>query len=114
MKKTALFLTLSLAMIPRLGFAFTRSVQGFSTFVVNALAGAVMPLLFSGALALFIWGIVEFIRNSDNQAEREKGKTKMLWGILALFVMIAFIGLTSVVTTTVFEENPLLPQLFTK
>jgi membrane protease YdiL (CAAX protease family) len=110
-KFTLLFILL---VLPNMSSAFTRSVQGFSEFVVDALSGAIMPLLFSLALALFIWGVAEFIRNSDNKDARQKGREKMLWGIIALFVMVTFIGLTSVLTNTVFNENPLLPQLFTK
>ena len=72
---------------------------------------AIIPLLFSVALAWFIWGVIEFIRGADNSEERKKGKQRMLWGIIALFVMVAYFGLTSVATNSLLGTSPFLAQL---
>lgn len=73
---------------------------------------AVVPLLFAAALAYFIWGVVNFIRTADNPEARKKGKSQIIWGIIALFVMVGYFSLTSVFTTSFFGESAALPQLF--
>ena len=87
-----------------------NTFKDFVTEVVDIVGGAVMPLLFLAALTWFIWGVVEFIRNSDNQEKRKKGRARMLWGIIALFAMVSYLGITSVFTETLFNDRPFLPQ----
>lgn len=98
------------------GMPSVASAATFRSFVVqvtNFVGEALMPLLFSAALAYFIWGVVEFIRSADNSDERNKGKSRIMWGIIALFAMLTYLGLTSVFTSTFFGTNAFLPQLFT-
>lgn len=78
---------------------------------VVKLSQVIMPLLFSAALAYFIWGVVVFIQSAGNPEKRQEGKTRILWGIVALFAMIGYLGLTAVLTGTVFGTSPFLPQL---
>ncbi len=113
MKKTKFLLTMLSLVLPYQTFAFERSVRGFVVYVIEILSRFLMPLLFTVALAWFIWGIVEFIRSAENSEERKKGKQRMVWGILALFFMVALIGITSIFTQSLFRVDPFLPQLHT-
>jgi hypothetical protein len=70
----------------------------------------VVPLLFSLAVTAFIWGIIQFFLNPDNEEKRKKGKSFMIWGIIALFVMVSMWGLVGVLTKT-FGIQTLIPQL---
>jgi hypothetical protein len=74
------------------------------------LIGFVVPLLFSLATVGFIWGIIQFFLNPDNEEARKKGKSYMIWGLLALFVMVSMWGLVGVLTKT-FGIQTLIPQL---
>ena len=87
-----------------------NTFRNFVIEVVDIIGGSIMPLLFLAALTWFIWGVVEFIRNSDNQEKRKQGRARMLWGIIALFVMVSYLGITSVFTETFFNRQPILPQ----
>ena len=93
----------------------TSYAQTFRNAVseVVQISDVVVPLLMSAALAWFIFGVVMFIQGSDNPEQRKKGKQRMLWGIIALFAMITYLSLTSVVTQSFFGTNVFLPQLFT-
>lgn len=91
----------------------SRTIKGIANDLTKFLSSAVMPLLFSVALAMFIWGIVDFINHAENSNERKKGKQRMLWGIIGLTVMVTYLGLTSVLTQTVFNEGAGLPKLYT-
>ena len=57
------------------------------------LVGAVVPLIFALAMFAFIWGVVNYVLNPENSSEKEEGQKFMLWGIIALFVMISIWGI---------------------
>jgi|SRR3989338_3028078 len=54
------------------------------------------PLIyFLGAVAFayFLYGLVKFIANSENDEKREEGKNHMLYGIIGLAIIIAVFGI---------------------
>ncbi len=69
----------------------------FTTLVgeVGKVIAAAVPVLVALALALFIWGAVVFIFTSDSDQAREGGKQRMIWGIVALFVIVSVWGLVA-------------------
>ncbi len=105
-------LILFTVLLPLPVFAQARSFRSIVASIVDLVGSALMPLLFVMALTMFIWGVFEFIRNSDNQEKRKQGRTRMLWGIIALFIMVSYLGLTSILTQTLFNRQPFLPQLY--
>lgn len=94
-------------------FLFAQTFRDFVVSTTELISGLLIPLLFSAALALFIWGVADFIRSAENSDERKKGKQRILWGIIALFVMVAFFGIVSIFTRQFFGTGVFLPQLFT-
>ncbi len=52
-----------------------------------------IPVMFGIALIFFFWGMVQFISQAGNDKTREEGKKKMLWGVIALFVMLSIYGI---------------------
>jgi uncharacterized membrane protein YidH (DUF202 family) len=46
---------------------------------------------------IFIWGVVEFIKNADNAEERETGKMHMIWGVIGLAIMVSFAGIIGII-----------------
>lgn len=60
----------------------------------------VIPMLVSLALLFFLWGLAVFILNANNEKEREAGKVRMVWGIVALFVVLSIGGLVSIIERT--------------
>ena len=67
-------------------------------FPVIALLGAV-------ALLVFLWGIVEFIRDASSDEGREKGKRHMTYGIIGLFIMTTAWALINVIANTIPGEE---------
>ena len=59
-----------------------------------------VPVIIAAALILFLYGIAKFIAGSDNEQTRTEGKTLMIWGVVALFVMISVWGLVQILTGT--------------
>ncbi|MDB5194388.1 MAG: seg [Parcubacteria group bacterium] len=81
---------------PALAFA-----DGFSNFgeVVNYILGFInllLPLFGGLALLVFILGLVKFISKSGDSGSHKDGKDLMVYGLLALFIMISFLGIITI------------------
>ncbi|HEY4518560.1 MAG TPA: hypothetical protein VJG48_02985 [Candidatus Paceibacterota bacterium] len=50
------------------------------------------------AVLVFIWGLVVFIAKSGDETARAEGKQKMIWGIIALFVMVSVWGIVRLIS----------------
>lgn len=77
-------------------------VQGLLNYATCLIQNSVIPLLFALAVAFFIWGIVQFIMGSGDETARTKGREHMIWGIIAIAVMLSVWGLVGIVTGSVF------------
>lgn len=64
-----------------------------------------VPILVSLALLYFFWGIASFILKADDQEEQKKGRTRMVWGLVALFLVLSVAGLLSIVENTFFGPS---------
>lgn len=101
MKKKILFLLISF--LPVVVLADWSLSNGASTFhdaifyVLDVLY-ILIPILFTLAFIVFFWGLSKFILSSGNQADLEKGKNYMIWGVLALFILLSFRAILSLVS----------------
>ena len=89
---------------PKIGDLF-----GYITCVIN---DSIIPLIFALAVAMFVWGVVQFfILNADEEAKRAQGKQFMIWGIVALAVMLSVWGLVGILGSTLGINGSILPQV---
>jgi hypothetical protein len=115
MKKS--LLPIYAALVPVLSFAqnapIARTIDGFLDYILY-LAGRALPLLILAALVLLLFGIVRtFFFNSD-EGKRAEGKSFVLWGIIALFVMVSVWGLVNILRGSFMLDNdnvPLAPAI---
>jgi hypothetical protein len=79
--------------------------------VVNRILGAVVPLLITVALIVFIWGLILYLTKIGTE-DKQKGIQIMLWGIVALFVMSSVWGLVALLQNTfsVQRNEPFVPR----
>jgi len=70
---------------------------------------ALVTLFIAVAVILFIIGVVRFIANADNESERAKGRSLIIWGIIILFVMVAVWGLVLILQNTIGIQNAARP-----
>ena len=77
--------------------------------LITAVGGLINPLiviLVGAALLVFFWGLAKFIfRVGGDENAVEGGKRLMIWGLIALFVMISVWGIIR------FMQNALLLPL---
>lgn len=77
------------------GFANLGAVLRYVMEILNL----VLPILFAAAFIVFFWGLSKFILNSSGSpADITKGKSYMMWGILALFILVSARAIISMAT----------------
>ena len=69
------------------------SLTSIISFFTCTLMNAVVPLLGSLAVVGFIYGIIKYFLNPDNEEKRKEGKSFMFWGLATLFVMVSIWGI---------------------
>ena len=96
MKKPLAYI--SLLLVPSIAFAQT----GLNTVIekVGGLINSIVPLIIAIAVIGFLWGLAMFIFKAGNDEEQKKARSIMIWGILAIFVMVSVWGLVSVLQST--------------
>ena len=86
--------------------------QGFLGYITCIINSAIIPLIFTIAVVSFIWGVVQFfIINADEEGKREQGKQFMIWGVIALAVMLSVWGLVGVLGSTFNVSTSVLPKV---
>lgn len=80
-------------------------------YITCMITSAIVPLLFTLAFALFIWGVIQYTLNDTEEAKRAKGKQFMIWGIIALTVMFSVWGIVAIFGNTFGIDTKLIPQV---
>jgi len=98
------FLAVGLAtMLPVLSLAQNlvykpdSGVQGLVTWFQNLLNVAV-PIIIALAVVWFLWNVFQFIVKEGE--DKDKAKSGMIWGIVAIAVMVSVWGLVGILTST--------------
>jgi hypothetical protein len=73
--------------------------------VLDNLIGAVLPVIAGLALLFFFWGLAITLAQSDNAEKRKEGRMIMVWGLVALFVMVSVWGIVKVLQDTFDIQN---------
>lgn len=93
MKKNLLITSFGLSIItPIISFAALDGVKGLIKDFKDII-NLTIPVVFGLALIFFFWGLAQFILHSDDEKAREDGKQRMLWGIIAIFVIVSIYGI---------------------
>lgn len=71
-------------------------IDAFISRVVENILSPIVALLTILAFLYFVFGVVMYIKNADNEEARTTGQRHMLWaivGLVLIFGVNAFIGL---------------------
>ncbi|MDO8505183.1 MAG: pilin [bacterium] len=90
----------TLTLTPALAFA--QQLGNLETLVrsIGRLVDLALPIVVGLALLAFFWGLVQFIFSQGDETKKTDAKKVMLWGVIALFVMIAVWGLVKFIGTS--------------
>ena len=85
------------------GFLFAEGPKDFAELVnliLDKILTPLISLMFGLAFMGFLWGAVQCILKAEDPKGRGAGKDKMLYGIIALAVMVSVWGLVKILTAT--------------
>lgn len=104
----------SAAVCSSVGSTYFGTPQNFSQFVCLFvdLIEITIPIIAGLALLTFFWGLVKFIWNAGDTGSHETGKQLMIWGTVALFVMVSVWALVRMVHGDLFGSTTIgIPRL---
>ncbi len=96
--KVAGIIALSLA--PLAAFAAGASTLNDVFNNIGGVINTATPLVVALALLGFFWGLALYIFGAGDEAKRKKGLPMMVWGIVALFVMLSIFGIVNALQGT--------------
>jgi len=106
---SSVVLAASVALTPALAAATSLiNTLAFFNFLLNAGIG----LLVTAAILAFFYGLVMYLLSINNQEKRKEGISIMIYGILAITVMVSVWGLVRLLQNTfgVTSTDPIVPQ----
>jgi len=69
----------------KIAYASLNSFIGnVDTMIINPL----ILLLFALAVVYFLYGVLEFLMNQENEEKKTSGKSHMLWGVIGIAIML--------------------------
>lgn len=92
------------------------SITDFSKFVgciESVILQPLIYLLFALAIVYFLYGVLTYVRKGGDEDDRRAGKEMMIYGIIAIAVMVSVYGLVNLVTNTFNLERgqPTVPRM---
>jgi hypothetical protein len=102
--------------LPAVAFAQTSvgNVWDIASFIKRILDTA-LPLLIAAAVVWFVYGLFQLFLAADEE-KKEKAKSTVIYGVIAIFVMVSVWGLVNILVGTFNLNNqtqrlPDLPQV---
>ena len=63
-------------------------LNGFIGKVDTTIINPLILLLFALAIVYFLYGVLEFLMNQENEEKKTSGKSHMLWGVVGIVIML--------------------------
>lgn len=111
MKSRLTLTALSLAVVA------TPAAASAQTFLdtlnlVNTVVNAFVPILLSVAVLVFFWGVIQYLVSLGDETKRAAAIQLMIWGVIAIFVMVSLWGIIRLLQSTfrVGNQEPVVPQ----
>jgi len=76
----------------------------YQQFIAKIEAQILVPiitLLSLAAFVIFVWGVVQFMANSEDEEKRKAGQQHMIWGIIGLVIMFGANAIIAIIRQTV-------------
>lgn len=93
---------------PQVLYAAVGSFQELLV-AIGSLIKMLIPLAIAIALLVFFWGVSKTIRGQGNEKAIEEGKRVMIWGLVALFVMVSIWGIIEFLQGDIFGRTHFNP-----
>lgn len=95
---------LGILVLPQMSFAavcsFGKGISGILLYPHCIIQKLLLPLLITAAFFFFVLGVIRYLANADSDEARKKGANFMMWGVIALAVLLSVWGLVAILTNT--------------
>lgn len=93
MKKNKIIYTLVSFVVPVVVSA--QALSGFRGLLTTfgSFINQFIRITFGLAMLYFIWGVGQFILNAGDPKKIADGKNRIIWGVIAMFVLISIYGI---------------------
>ncbi len=71
---------------------------------VNEIFGLIVPVLVALGIIYFVWGIITYVI-ADDEETKSAGRSKIIYGIIGLAVIVSMWGLVRILTRTAGVDN---------
>ncbi len=78
----------------------TESVDTFISNVDKLIVNPLIIFLFALAVVYFLYGVFQFISNSESEEAKTKGKSHMIWGIIGIVIMMGVFTILNMIMRT--------------
>jgi len=75
---------------------------------VSSLIGMIIPIILALAIVYFMWGVLQYVTKGGE--EQTEARNTMLWGIIAIAVMVSIWGLVGILQSTFGIQSTAAPQ----
>jgi hypothetical protein len=76
------------------------SIENLLGLFLRILNQYIVPLIVAIAVVWFMWGIIQYVTAGDSEDKRKEGTWKMVYGIIAIFVILSVWGLVNILQGT--------------
>lgn len=91
---------LAASFCPVLALAAGKTLKDLITSLIGSIINPLLAVVFALALVIFLWGVLKFIQSADDSKKRDEAKNNILWGLIALVVMVSVYSLVNVLLAT--------------
>ena len=77
-----------------------NSLDGFIRNVNEMIINPLIAFLFALAIAFFLYGVLQFFLNQDNEEAKTKGKSHMIWGVVGITIMMSVFAIMNIILNT--------------
>lgn len=113
MKKASLSASLlALILVPNLASAQGVGLGGLLGLLAQAndLINRLIPFIIALTILIFLWGVFKFVVSGGDGEARKEAQGYMIWGIVALFVMVSVWGLVNILVRSFNLDNTAPPS----
>jgi uncharacterized membrane protein YidH (DUF202 family) len=85
-------------------------LNGFIGKVDTMIINPIILFLFALAIVYFLYGVLEFLMNQENEEKKTTGKSHMLWGIIGITIMLGVWTILGIVVNTLGVSGQINPE----
>jgi uncharacterized membrane protein YidH (DUF202 family) len=90
----------AISALPVVALAQFTDLRSSFEEIVDIINSIVIPLIVGIAGVWFMIGVIKYVTAGESEEGRKAGRNMMIWGIIALFVMISVWGLVNILVET--------------